>query len=57
VTFAEREWLLVEDAAGVFVNYYTVENGRYYQVNVATDARVTGEKWLRDFMSSFIMLK
>jgi len=57
VTFAEREWLLVEDAAGVFVNYYTVENGRYYQVNVATDARVTGEKWLSDFMSSFTMVK
>lgn len=57
VTIGGREWLLVEDAAGVFVNYYTVENGRYYQVNVATDARVTGEKWLTDFLSSFEISK
>ena len=55
VTFAGREWLLVEDAAGVFVNYYTVENSRYYQVTVATDARVTGEKWLAAFLESFSM--
>ncbi|OGK12468.1 MAG: hypothetical protein A2W80_06625 [Candidatus Riflebacteria bacterium GWC2_50_8] len=57
VTFADREWLMVEDAAGIFVNYYTVENSRYYQVNVATDARVTGEKWLTDFFSSFVISK
>ncbi|EKD83421.1 MAG: hypothetical protein ACD_39C00686G0001, partial [uncultured bacterium] len=53
VTFNGREWFLVEDASGAFVNYYTVENGRYYQVNVATDVPVTREEWLRSFFNSF----
>ncbi|MFZ5953362.1 MAG: C1 family peptidase [Candidatus Rifleibacteriota bacterium] len=52
VTFAGREWQFVEDASGAFINYYTVAGGRYYQVNVATDVRVSQEKWLASFLES-----
>jgi len=52
VTFGGREWQFVEDASGAFINYYTVAGDRYYQVNVATDVRVSGEKWLSRFLES-----
>jgi hypothetical protein len=42
------------DGAG-FVNYYTVENSSYFQVNVATTAHVTRKKLLTDFFESFTM--
>ncbi|NLI77281.1 MAG: C1 family peptidase [Candidatus Riflebacteria bacterium] len=52
VTFGGTEWFRVQDAAGNFLNFYAVQPGRYYQVNITTDTPVGDEPWVKEFFES-----
>ncbi|HOT29091.1 MAG TPA: C1 family peptidase [Candidatus Ozemobacteraceae bacterium] len=57
VTMGGTEWFVVEDAAGVFTNYYAVTPNRYYQVNIATDQPARDEPWVKEFFESITFTK
>lgn len=47
-------WILAEDLTGAFLRFYTLKNGRIYQVYAFADLPLTTEQWVTNFLSSMV---
>lgn len=50
VSYNGTGWILAEDLTGAMQRYYTLKNGRIYQVYIFSNVDLTGESWITDFM-------
>lgn len=48
------EWILAEDPTGAFLRFYTLKNGRIYQVYAFGNLSLSTEQWVTDFLSSIV---
>lgn len=48
------DWILAEDPTGAFLRFYTLKNGRIFQVYAFSNMPLTTEQWVTDFLSSIV---
>ena len=53
VSYNGTDWILAEDSTGAMQRYYTLKNGKIYQVYAFSDVALTGEMWVADFLKEF----
>ncbi|MFH0799523.1 MAG: C1 family peptidase [Pseudomonadota bacterium] len=53
ISYNGIDWILAEDPTGAMQRYYTLKNGRIYQAYVFSNADLTGESWVADFLKRF----